>query len=419
MVFSHGLGGSRNIYSHITGSLASHGVVVIAPEHRDGSGPVSFIREADGRRVRAVDYLTLPHSKSEEVLDARDKQLRIRLWEMGLVHDALVKMDRGEQLHNYAADSLPKPGNSEGDLAMFASNLDVHTPGSISWSGHSFGAATIIQFVKSVFYRRASPPPSSGYKSLYTPSESSSIVRQITPSSHISLLDLWVLPLRSLSTRWLWDQPLPCYSPSGPGGSNLLAILSEAFFKWSSNLSHTKQAVSSDPSQEGRGSSASSSRMPPPYIFYPISSAHLSQSDFGVLFPWLTKKAFNSVDPERALRLNVRAILEVMREHGIEVADTSAVDMEEEIGKGKHGLANGHANGHVHATSVGHQGRSLGQDHKILASDGSVRGWVALSVDDDTQAGEGANAETRMAADPSEAVMSGEVMNGGVENQKL
>ena len=413
-MFSHGLGGSRNAYSHITGSLASHGVVVIAPEHRDGSGPIAFIRDAGGQQTRPVDYVTLPHSKSREVLDARDKQLRIRLWELGLVHEALLKMDRGDELHNLAADSPPKSGSSDNDLAMFSSNLQVHTPGSISWSGHSFGAATIVQFVKSVFYRRA--PPSSDYTPLYTPSENSSIARQITPSTHISLLDLWILPLRSWATRWLWDQPLPCYSPGGPGGSNLLVIMSEAFFKWESNLNHLKQAVSEHPSKE-RGSSGSSSRMPPPYIFYPVSSAHLGQSDFGVLFPWLTKKAFNAVEPERTLRLNVRAILEVMRHNGIEVADTSSIDMEEEV-KGKHKLANGHANGHVHG-SIDTKGTSLGQDHKILAADGSVRGWVALSVDGERHAGEASNKSTDAAADPQEAVMSGEVMNGGVDNQKL
>lgn len=406
MVFSHGLGGSRNAYSHITGSLASHGVVVVAPEHRDGSGPIAFIREADGRQTRAVDYVAIPHSNSGEVLDARDKQLKIRLWEMGLVHDALLKMDRGEELHNFAADSSPKPGNSEGDLAMFASNLDVHTPGSIAWSGHSFGAATIIQFIKSVFYTRA--PPSRDYKPLYIPSANSSIVRQITPSTHITLLDLWVMPLRSRTTRWLWDQPLPCYSPGGPGGSNLLAILSEAFFKWESNLNYLKRAVSESPSRE-RSSSRSASRMAPPHIFYPVSSAHLSQSDFGVLFPWLTKKAFKAVEPERTLRLNVRAILEVMRVNGTEVGDTSSVDMEEEV-KSKHTLANGHANGHVHG-SVGNLATSLGQDHKILAADGSVRGWVALSVDGETHAGEASNKSTQAAADPKEAVMSGEAMS--------
>lgn len=411
MVFSHGLGGSRNAYSHITGSLASHGMVVIAPEHRDGTGPVSFIRDAEGRQTRAVQYVALPHTKSREVLDGRDQQLKIRLWELGLVHDALLKMDRGEELHNYAADSPAKTGTSDGDLDMFREMMDVNTPGKISWSGHSFGAATIIQFVKSVFYRRA--PRNSEYIPLYTPSEGSALVQQITPSTHISLLDLWVLPLRGSSTRWLWAQPLPCYSPGGPGGSNLLAILSEGFFKWQQNLNRTKQAISEDPSKE-RGSSRSSSRMPPPYIFYPVTSAHLSQSDFGVLFPWLTKRVFNSVEPERALRLNVRAILEVMRQNGIEVADTSAVDMEEE-GKGKHHLANGHANGNLH----GHQDKLLGQDRKILAADGSVRGWVKLSVDGVTQDGEASNTETRVAADPDDAVVSGEVMNGGAENQKL
>src|ERR1041385_729767 len=70
MIFSHGLGGSRNSYSYIAGSLASHGVVVFCPEHRDGSAVATFIRLPEQNRRfytptssprRAVPYRRIPH----------------------------------------------------------------------------------------------------------------------------------------------------------------------------------------------------------------------------------------------------------------------------------------------------------------------------------------------------------------------
>ncbi|KAL8878984.1 MAG: hypothetical protein Q9192_008329 [Flavoplaca navasiana] len=389
MVFSHGLGGTKNAYSHLLGSLSSHGMIIIAADHRDGSAPLSLVRKAPGSKPRPVEYRSISHRQTPEVEKARDDQLKIRLWELGLIHEALLKIDRGEPLMNTLAEKSPE---SMGDLAMFSSSLDVHTPGSISWSGHSFGAATVVQLVKSVFYSSSKGAPSSS-KPLFHPSASSQIAHQITPTSPISLLDLWCMPLLSKSTRWLNAQPLPCYAPDGPGGKNVVAILSEAFFKWGNNLNQTKRTISEDPSLD----KPSVQKHAAPYVFYPVSSAHLSQSDFGILFPWLTRKAFKAEDPARTLRLNTRAILEVMRRNGVEVADTSAIDMEENT-----------ADGRVRGGQVGEIGQ-VGQDWKILQKDGSVVGWVALELGDSKHTDEAANKETSQGADPMEAVVQGEV----------
>ncbi|KAL8842574.1 MAG: hypothetical protein Q9176_002531 [Flavoplaca citrina] len=386
MVFSHGLGGTKNAYSHLLGSLSSHGVVVIAADHRDGSAPLSLVRKAPGSKPRPVEYRSISHRQTPAVEKARDDQLKIRLWELGLIHEALLKIDRGEPLMNTLAEKSPE---SMGDLAMFSSTLDVQTPGSISWSGHSFGAATVVQLFKSVFYSSSKGAPSS-YKPLFHPSASSQIAHQITPTSPISLLDLWCMPLLSESTRWLNTQPLPCYAPDGPGGRNVVAILSEAFFKWGNNLDQTKRTISEDPSLD----KPSVQKHAAPYVFYPVSSAHLSQSDFGILFPWLTRKAFKAEDPARTLRLNTRAILEVMRRNGVAVADTSAIDMEEKT-----------ADGRVRGGQVG----QVGQDWKILQKDGSVVGWVALGLGDSKHTDEAANKETSQGADPMAAVVQGEV----------
>ena len=406
-----------NAYSHLLGSLSSHGMVVIAANHRDGSAPISFIRNMEGSSRRAIEYQNIPHKPSREVDESRDQQLKIRLWELGLIHEALLDIDKGKTLPNLAAENS-KPVADQ-NLAMFSSTLDVHTPGSISWCGHSFGAATMVQFVKSVFYR-PSPPPSS-YTPLFTPSETSSVVRQITPNSPITLLDLWCLPLRSGSTEWLWEKPLPSYSPSGPGGSNILAILSEAFFKWRGNLIILKRVVSDDPTLE---KPPLPSNHAPPHIFYPIASAHLSQSDFSMLFPWVTKKFAKADEPERTLRLNVRAILEVLRGNGVEVAETSDVDMEvEKMRKDsvkENGHINGHSNGHTKPQPTKtHPSASTTQDHNILSTDGSVRGWVALQLNTkNTDNEEATNERTDENADPIEAVMEGEV-GGGEEKRRL
>ncbi|KAL8939433.1 MAG: hypothetical protein Q9216_003352 [Gyalolechia sp. 2 TL-2023] len=383
MVFSHGLGGTKNAYSHLLGSLSSHGVVVIAPDHRDGSAPLSLIRDKSDSSPRPVEYKSISHRQSPEVEQARDHQLKIRLWEMGLVHEALLKLDRGEPLSNILAESSSQ---TSGQLTMFSSSLDVHTPGSISWAGHSFGAATVVQLAKSVFYRQKKPT-SSSQQALFEPSTSSQIAHQITSSSPVCLLDLWCMPLLSKSTRWLNELPLPSYASNGLGGRNLIAILSEAFFKWENNLVQLKRAISEDPSL----TVPSNTRHPAPYIFYPVSSAHLSQSDFGILFPWFTKKAFKAQDPARTLRLNTRALLEFMRRNGIEVADTSALDMETD-------------------TSDDHTpGSQAGQDPKILKRDGSVNGWIALELGRSKRSEEAGNEQTSERADPMEAVVQGEM----------
>ncbi|KAF1829349.1 hypothetical protein BDW02DRAFT_561302 [Decorospora gaudefroyi] len=351
MMFSHGLGGTRNAYSHICGSVASHGVVVVAPDHRDGSSPLSIhhLPEAKGKTKR-VEYRPIAHKPSTEVYAARNEQLQIRMWELGMIHDALLKIDEGRQIKNLAHDQ-PKGKNM---LNMFADLLNVHEPGAISFMGHSFGACTMIQFVKSVYYRPEAQIPH--YKPLYTPSEDSGLVRQITPANAITLLDLWTLPIQSPDTAWLRNQPMPSYHSSS-GGKNLLSISSEGFYNWKANFRETTRIVAKPTATQSKHPN-----QPGPHIFYPIASAHLSQSDFGVLFPWLTTKVFGAKEPERVLRLNTRAILQVLRDNGTRIANTSASDLE---------LGEADA-----------KDKSLTHDPTILSrTKDSVRGWVNLSAD--------------------------------------
>ncbi|KAG6357073.1 hypothetical protein INS49_014950 [Diaporthe citri] len=296
MIFSHGLGGNRNAYSHVAGSMASHGVVAICPEHRDGSAAVSFIRDPA----------------------AQDRFF------------AKTPGAHGLPIKNLNASTPTEC------LGQLATKMNVQEPGSIMFSGHSFGAATVVQFLKSTYYAGA-PELKDLDEPLFVPAPGTRIRAQITPANLLILLDMWCFPLISPTTAALYRLPLPAYAdnvPTAPGGSAILAVESEAFVKWTEHLHAKCRILSPDPSAPIVKASAferpgSGVRLPEPNFFYVVNSAHLNQSDFAVLFPWLTKKVFGSDEPERALRLNVRACVQLLRTNGVPVARTWFGDLVE------------------------------------------------------------------------------------------
>jgi platelet-activating factor acetylhydrolase len=62
-------------------------------------------------------------------------------------------------------------------------------------------------------------------------------------------------------------------------------------------------------------------------MFFVQKSQHFNQSDFGVLFPVIAKRFTKAVEPEQILELNNRAIVQMLREAGIEVAGESDEDI--------------------------------------------------------------------------------------------
>lgn len=379
MIFSHGLGGSRNSYSYIAGSLASHGVVVFCPEHRDGSAVASFIRLPDdqdrwikSKTRRMVPYNRISHDVSPEVYEARESQLRVRLCEMGLIHDAILRIEKGEKIRNL--------NTSTPSLDQLAERLHVKEPGSIIFAGHSFGATTMTQLLKSTYYADHASV-SAMEKPLYTPAKDSDIRKQITERSVTMLLDMWCMPMLAPNSKPLFDLPLPLYDdlPSAAGGTALLAVESESFFKWTEHL-HTKARIlSPDPTAKTVSANVyerpSGIKLSEPNFFYVINSAHLSQSDFGILFPWLTKKIFDAEQPERALRLNLRAQLQLFRMNGIPIARTSSRDLVDGAHLDKLDVANQDGN-NVHALD------GLDDDKAIFDRSGSdvVGHWKWVDI---------------------------------------
>ncbi|GAA5809909.1 hypothetical protein MFLAVUS_003324 [Mucor flavus] len=116
IIFSHGLGGNRLIYSSICSDLASHGFIVAAIEHRDGSA--SLAKGVDDEWIR---YDNVP----PEVWGFRHHQLRHRVSETELCLTAL------DQIAAKGKESGP---NFKGKLNMKC----------VVMAGHSFGGATTM-----------------------------------------------------------------------------------------------------------------------------------------------------------------------------------------------------------------------------------------------------------------------------------
>lgn len=396
VVFSHGLGGNYNTYSAICASLASFGVVCVAPEHRDGSAPISFIRSSTQKPV-SIPYQKHSHSPTSEVLNARNAQLRIRLWELDNLFTVLSSLHQGKTFTNYALPTEDTPQQS-----ILTDALDLR-PGHVTWAGHSFGAATMVQFVKSVYHNDHVPSlegtpheDNLDWHPLYTPADNGQLVNQITPNSPVALLDLWTMPLRGEATQWLWDRPMPCYhrdKTSEDPTPSTVAILSAEFNNYIDLKNRTVAALSRQPveamielerrkasttnatasneqsmptititspppslnersptsststsrdvspdssaslassttsfapsTSEAKPSEGAQASAVEPHLYLIPDSAHLSQSDFGLLFPNFTRYLMKAQDPHKTIELNVRAILAVMRGQGLPVSDSA------------------------------------------------------------------------------------------------
>ncbi|KAF8474192.1 platelet-activating factor acetylhydrolase, isoform II-domain-containing protein [Kalaharituber pfeilii] len=371
MVFSHGLGGSRLAYSQMCSSIASYGVVVFALEHRDGSGPVSIIRKRmpNGQRkfkTQSVHYVTIPHQLTKQMSDGRDFQLSTRCTELVLLYKVITWLNKGivpkGSIFGPDGDEVTEAEEAAIALRMFKDKLDVDTPGRVIWAGHSFGAATMVQFIKNVYYFGSEE----GQFSLFTclkEEELSGLRRQITKQSPLLLFDLWSLSLLgSGRTYWMWKKPLPQVLPLDqeegartPDAKNarVLVLMSQQFYVWKENMWAVKWLLSRNPGLRdgaikeifnydvetamkievddiavGTGAKTSTSTQPPPEeketeqaggyrppkLFYAKKSAHLSQSDFNLLFPIFFRREVP--DPGKVFAYNVRAAVQWLREAG-------------------------------------------------------------------------------------------------------
>lgn len=151
VIFSHGLGAFRTLYSAICAELASQGFIVASVEHRDQSASATYyFREkteserAKGNSPKTPDsgpddmvrewiyYRALQHGESEFPL--RNKQVKQRADECILALDKLSEINSGTPVQNVLQTQF--------DWTTLENSMDMCR---IAVMGHSFGGATVIE----------------------------------------------------------------------------------------------------------------------------------------------------------------------------------------------------------------------------------------------------------------------------------
>ncbi|XP_037698758.1 platelet-activating factor acetylhydrolase isoform X2 [Choloepus didactylus] len=130
IVFSHGLGAFRTIYSAIGIDLASHGFIVAAVEHRDGSASATYyFKDQSAAELGNKSWL---YPKQEE--PDRNFQVHQRAKECSQALNLILAIDHGKPAENVL--------DLEFDVKQLKDSIDRNK---IAISGHSFGGATVIQ----------------------------------------------------------------------------------------------------------------------------------------------------------------------------------------------------------------------------------------------------------------------------------
>ncbi|CCD70130.1 1-alkyl-2-acetylglycerophosphocholine esterase [Caenorhabditis elegans] len=144
LVFSHGLGGSRTFYSTYCTSLASHGYVVAAVEHRDSSACWTYkLVEKNGTLVEKPMKIKLVDRNDKDQFKIRNEQVGKRAEECAKAVKILEQLDSGN-----VKDKVIIGNNA--NLEFFKNKLLTTTASII---GHSFGGATSIASSSSDFQK--------------------------------------------------------------------------------------------------------------------------------------------------------------------------------------------------------------------------------------------------------------------------
>ncbi|KAM9703421.1 platelet-activating factor acetylhydrolase isoform 1-T1 [Menidia menidia] len=151
IIFSHGLGAFRTLYSAICVELASQGFIVASVEHRDESasatyyyrektesekagenGPKSSASARDDLVQEWMYYRALKHRESEFPL--RNNQVKQRANECILALDRLTEINAGVAVQNVLRTQF--------DWTTLENSMDLCRTAVV---GHSFGGATVIE----------------------------------------------------------------------------------------------------------------------------------------------------------------------------------------------------------------------------------------------------------------------------------
>ena len=142
VLFSHGLGGTMDMYTELCSQIASTGCVVVALEHEDGSASYAsaVTKDEGGHETVDIPYkrplanAKVPYSR-QKVLDFRTPMLEHRVEELRKIWDSFV------------ADQAPAEDRANNvetgeDYKLIKKIVAATDPSKLHLVGHSFGGAT-------------------------------------------------------------------------------------------------------------------------------------------------------------------------------------------------------------------------------------------------------------------------------------
>ncbi|KAL2630587.1 hypothetical protein R1flu_015273 [Riccia fluitans] len=136
VIFSHGLWACKTAYSAFCCDLASHGYVVVAVEHLDGSAQMATYVDHRGKK-KYVSHAHISEPIEKVPFDERAKQLKQRALEIQKVVDVLESLQEG--LLTQGSNTIT--GSTKLDVTCLLHRLDLNH---LVIAGHSFGGATAV-----------------------------------------------------------------------------------------------------------------------------------------------------------------------------------------------------------------------------------------------------------------------------------
>ncbi|KAG5890183.1 hypothetical protein JTB14_014349 [Gonioctena quinquepunctata] len=142
IIVSHGLGGSRFLYSKVCSDLASHGFMVVCLEHRDHSSCFTYHYDDEENakldKRTAIEFEHIPFGEKHYQL--RNEQIKMRSSECIKVIDVLKNLNNGIVPDN-VMDKSEKRNSFHFELKDLIGKIDTEN---FTLMGHSFGAATAL-----------------------------------------------------------------------------------------------------------------------------------------------------------------------------------------------------------------------------------------------------------------------------------
>uniref|UniRef100_A0A7I4B4T8 1-alkyl-2-acetylglycerophosphocholine esterase n=1 Tax=Physcomitrium patens TaxID=3218 RepID=A0A7I4B4T8_PHYPA len=136
VIFSHGMWACRTTYTATCIDIASHGYIVVAVEHLDGSAVIAQYHDHQGKR-RWVEHAFSDVDFNEVPMSDRSRQLRQRVEEIQKTVEVLQALDQG--LLSQKSNAIK--GRTSLDVKFLQGRMNFDY---LAIHGHSFGAATAI-----------------------------------------------------------------------------------------------------------------------------------------------------------------------------------------------------------------------------------------------------------------------------------